>query len=140
MDAAVDNVPKNCLFVATNTTVTVDTNEASADIDKIAAAIAVEVAPATSLALDTDEVDSFTLTCTEELSNKRKFVVWPSDPLDVAALRILLLSLDPTTDEHISVNSPYGTMYFISKLSLLEVLIVSASKQVCFSPIVFLMM
>lgn len=125
MDAAVDRVATNCLFVASNDSATVSA-------DSIATGFGVEIAPSTSLAVDTGMVDGLSKTCTAELQNARRYVIWPSDPTNVATLRTQLLGFDPDTDEEISVVSGYGTMYFVSKLTLLQVLIVTTNKEVYF--------
>lgn len=124
MDAAVDRISKSCVYVLTNATTTTTTTDSQFDTE-----FAMEFGAGTSLALDTQEIDSMTKSCLDEIPNTRRYIIWPRDGNDVAALRVQLLALDPATDEHVSVNE-WGTMYFVSQLTMLGALRVTVNKQV----------
>lgn len=120
MEAAVDRISKSCAYVISNATTTGD---------QLDTEVAMYFAPSTSLAVDNAAIDDMSSSCKDEVSNKRRYITWPRDGNDVAALRTLLFSLDPATDEHISVNE-YGTMYFVSQLTIFDANRVTANKQV----------
>jgi hypothetical protein len=124
MDATVEKVLNTCLYVNVN-----DTTLVPSSTDPAGFGLMIGSSP--SLAVDTDEIDGLTSTCTEENTNKREYVIWPVNGLDVDSLRAQLLVFDPALDEHVSVNAE-GTLYFRAFLKMADVVEVTTNKQVIY--------
>ncbi|KAH8658315.1 glycosyl hydrolase family 71-domain-containing protein [Xylariales sp. PMI_506] len=122
MDAAVEKMLDSCVYLTVN-----DTSLVPDGTDPTG--FGMMIGTSSSLGVDADEVDSLTTTCQGESTNSREYIIWPTDGNNVASLRALLLNFDAATDEHISVNSGYGTMYFRAFLTMAQVVEVTQNKE-----------